>query len=118
MTSYADAATGLHRPGALLALVGVAVVALADGVLFFVGGGDLALDVAALLVVAVDEVQRTLQVRGGVAVFFGVVLLFWGLLALRGTVWARVRLTLAALSVVVLAWLPPINAYAKARKGH
>ena len=131
MTSYPDAATGLpqraqvaapSRPGALLALVGVAVVsalaAIIDGVLYFVGGRDMALDVAAetiaaitgasadsvkadggpLLQAALDEVQSTLQVRGGVAVFFGAVLLLWGLLALRGAVWVRVLLTLAALA--------------------
>lgn len=181
VTSYPDAATGLprpapvaapSRPGALLALVAVAVVsalaAIVDGVLFLVGGRDMALDVAAetiasitgasadavkadggaLFEAALDEVQSTLQVRGGVAIFFGVVLLFWGLLALRGAVWVRVLLTLAALTnagvalrlatdaeggtaaihgvawlalvtalvVVVLAWLPPITKYAKARK--
>ncbi|MEV6874795.1 hypothetical protein [Amycolatopsis sp. NPDC051128] len=161
------------RPGLLLGLVGVAVVSalasIVDGVLFFVGGRDMALDVAAntiaaitgepvdavkagggaLFEAALDEVQGTLAVRGGVAIFFGVVLLFWGLLALRGAVWVRVLLTLAALTnagvalrlatdveggttairglgwfavvtglvVVVLAWLPAINRYAKARKG-
>jgi hypothetical protein len=184
VTSYPDAATGLPqpspvvaspvaRPGVLLGLVGAAVVsalaAIVDGVLFFVGGRDLALDVAAetiavitgasadsvkadggaLLGAALDEVQGTLQVRGGVAIFFGVVLLVCGLLSLRGAIWARVLLTLAALGnagiavriatdvegstaairgvgwlavvtalvVVVLAWLPAINRYAKARKG-
>ncbi|MCR6481572.1 hypothetical protein M8542_01970 [Amycolatopsis sp. OK19-0408] len=157
----------------MLALVGVAVVsalaAIVDGVLFFTGGRDMAAGVAAetiasitgasadavradggaLFEAALDEVQSTLAVRGGVAVFFGVVLLFWGLLALRGAVWVRVLLTLAALTnagvalrlatdieggtaairgvawltlatallVVVLAWLPPVNRYAKARKG-
>jgi hypothetical protein len=182
VTSYPDAATGLphpapvvapSRPGLLLGLVGVAVVSalvsIIDGVLFFVGGRDMALDVAAntiaaitgesadavkadggaLFEAALDEVQSTLAVRGGVAIFFGVVLLFWGLLALRGAVWVRVLLTLAALTnagvavrlatdveggttairglgwvavvtglvVIVLAWMPPINRYAKARKG-
>lgn len=182
MTSYPHAATGLpqaspvtagSRPGLLLGLVGAAVVSalasIIDGVLLFVGGRDMALDVAAqtiasitgasaeavkadggaLLEAALDEVRGTLAVRGGVAVFFGVVLLFWGLLALRGAVWVRVLLTLAALTnagvalrlatdaeggtaaihgvawlalvtglvVVVLAWLPPVNRYAKARKG-
>jgi hypothetical protein len=157
----------------LLGLVVVAVVsaltAIVDGVLFFAGGRGLALDVAAeaiatvtgtsadsvkadggaLLGAAVDEVQSTLQVRGGIAIFFGVVLLVCGLLALRGAIWARVLLTLAALSTagvalriatdvegstaairgagwlavvtglvaVVLAWLPAINRYAKARRG-
>ena len=182
MTSYPDAATGLpqpapvaapSRPGALLALVGVAVLsalaAIVDGVLYFTGGRDMALDVAAetiasitgasadsikadggaLLQAASDEVLSTLQVRGGLAVFFGVVLLVWALLALRGAVWVRVLLTLVALAnaglalrlatdveggtaairgvawlvlatglvAVVLSWLPPINRYAKVRKG-
>lgn len=181
MTSYPDAATGLpqpapvaapSRPGALLALVGVAVVsalaAIVDGILYFVGGRDMALDVAAetiaaitgtsadsvkadggaLLDAALDEVQSTLQVRGAVAVFLGALLLVFGLLALRGAVWARVLLTLAALAnaglalrlatdieggtaairgvawltvvaglvAVVLAWLPAINRYARARR--
>jgi hypothetical protein len=131
VTSYPEAATGLpqaapvaapSRPGVLLGLVAVAVVSalasIVDGVLFFVGGRDMALDVAAdtiaaitgasadavkagggaLLEAALDEVQSTLQVRGAVAIFFGVVLLFWGLLALRGAVWVRVLLTLAALT--------------------
>ena len=161
------------RPGTLLALVGVAVVSalatIIDGILLFAGGHDLARDVAsktiasitgasadavkaesgALFQAAVDEVQSTLQARGAVAIFFGVVLLVWGLLALRGAVWIRVLLTLAALGnagmaaivatdteggtaaihgagwlavvtaavAVVLAWLPPNNRYAKARKG-
>ncbi|MGW4519860.1 hypothetical protein [Amycolatopsis sp. NPDC004378] len=184
MTSHPQAATGLpqpapvaaapSRPGALPALVAVAVVsalaAIVDGVLLIAGGRDMALDVAArtiasitgasadsvkadggaLFEAALDEVQSMLQVRGGVAVFFGVVLLVWGLLALRGAVWVRVLLTLAALAnagvalrlatdveggtaavrgtawlalatglvAVVLAWLPAINRYAKARKGH
>ncbi|MGW5720544.1 hypothetical protein ACWEVP_30535 [Amycolatopsis sp. NPDC003865] len=183
MTSYPDAATGLpqpapvaapSRPGALLALVGVAVLsalaAIVDGVLYFAGGRDLALDVAAetiasitgasaesvkadggaLLQAALDEVQSTLQVRGAVAIFFGVLLLVWALLALRAAVWVRVLLTLTALAnaglalrlatdveggtaairavawlvlatglvAVVLSWLPAINRYAKARKGH
>ncbi len=131
MTSYSDAATGLpqpapaaapSRPGALPALAGMAVLsalaAIVDGVLYFVGGRDLALDVSArtiasitgasadsvkadggaLLQAAADEVQSTLQVRGAMAVFFGVLLLVWGLLALRGAAWVRVLLTLAALA--------------------
>ncbi|MFJ9780758.1 hypothetical protein ACIRSS_14310 [Amycolatopsis sp. NPDC101161] len=183
MTSYPEAATGFpqpapvaapSRPGALLALAGVAVLsalaAIVDGVLYFVGGRDLALDVSArtiasitgtsadsvkadggaLLQAAADEVRSTLQVRGGLAVFFGVVLLVWGLLALRGAAWVRVLLTLAALAnagvalrlatdieggtaairavawlvvvtglaAAVLSWLPAVNRYAKARKGH
>jgi hypothetical protein len=133
VTSYPDATTGypqsppvaaasVSRPGVLLGLVGVAVVSalalIIDGIMFFAGGRDLALDAAAetiasitgasvesvkadggaLLGAALDEVQGTLQVRGGVAVFFGAVLLLWGLLALRGAVWVRVLLTLAALT--------------------
>ncbi|MEQ0560258.1 hypothetical protein ABJI51_14315 [Amycolatopsis sp. NEAU-NG30] len=161
------------RPGLLTGLAGVAVVSalalIVDGIMLFAGGRDLALDAAArtiasmtgasaesvkadggmLLEAALDEVQATLAVRGGIAVFFGVVLLFWGLLALRGAVWIRVLLTLAALTaagvavrlatdiegstaairgvawlavatglaVIVLSWLPPVNRYAKARKG-
>lgn len=166
------AAPPASRPGTLMALVVVAAVsaltAIVDGVLFLTGGRDLALDVAAkvvatmtgasaesvkadggaLLGAAVEEVQSTLQVRGGMAVFLGAVLLVFALLSLRGATWARVLTTLAALSVaglslriatdadggtaairglgwlalatalvtLVLAWLPPNNRYAKARK--
>jgi hypothetical protein len=121
------AAASVSRPGLLLGLVGVAVVSalamIVDGIMFLAGGRDLALDAAAqtisaitgasvdavkadggaLLDAALDEVQGTLQVRGAVAVFFGVVLLLWGLLALRGAVWVRVLLTLSALSAAGVA---------------
>ena len=66
VTSYPDAATGLpqpapvaapSRPGVLLGLVAVAVVSalasIVDGVLFFVGGRDMALDVAADTIAAI-----------------------------------------------------------------
>jgi hypothetical protein len=132
VTAYPPAAPGLpqtapvaapSRPGLLLGLVGVAVVsalaAIIDGIMFFAGGRDMALEAAAqtiasitggsvesvkadggaLLEAAITEVQSTLAARGGVAIFFGAVLLVWGLLALRGAVWIRVLLTLAALTL-------------------
>lgn len=175
MTSYPDAAVvaaPVSRPGTLFAAIGVAVVSavagILEGVLFFAGGRELALDLAAkaiatitggtpesvkadggaLLAASVDEVQATLQARAVVAIVFGVLMLVVTLLMLGGSTWSRVLVTIAGLLnagvalriatdiegstgairgsawaavatgvlVVVLAWLPANNRYAKARK--
>ncbi|GAA4546222.1 hypothetical protein [Amycolatopsis samaneae] len=123
----APAAQRPGRPGVLFAALGVgllsALAAIVDGVIIMSGGRDLAADLAAKVVAsvtggsaetikakggmlfdaAVEQAQSSLQVRGVVAIVFGILLLVCVALMQGAAVWARVLVTLTAVLNALIA---------------